>query len=153
MFTQLFGSSRPWLEPSVSERVEIAIKAAERLTSAEIRVYAEQRCSYVDAVDRARELFGKFAMHQTDKRNAVLIYWAVRDRQVAIFADEAIHERLGDAYWRSCIENMLRHFRSDDPAVALAACVQEVGESLATFFPYDPNSDRNELSDTMMIGR
>jgi uncharacterized membrane protein len=29
----------------------------------------------------------------------------------------------------------------------------EVGASLQKHFPYDPNSDRNELSDTMLIGR
>ncbi len=153
MFTNLFGKPRPWLEPSVAERVETSIRSAERVTSGEIRVYAERRCAYVDAVDRARELFWQFGMHQTKQRNAVLIYWAVWDKQVAIFADEGIYQRVGEAYWQECVQQMLIHFRSNDPATALEACVRAVGESLSNYFPYDPSSDRNELSDSMMIGR
>ena len=153
MFTNLFGKPRPWLDASVAERVETAVRTAEQSTSAEIRVYTERKCSYVDAVDRARELFWQFGMHQTQRRNAVLIYWAVQDKQVAIFADEGIYQQLGEAYWYSCVQQMLTHFRSNDPATALEACVRAVGESLSNYFPYDPNSDRNELSDSMIIGR
>lgn len=150
---KLFKRSRPWLDPAVSQRVEIAIRAAEKVTSGEIRVFAERNCSYVDAVDRARELFQQMEMYRTAQRNGVLIYWAVRDRQVAIFADEGIHQRVGEAYWHDRVQQMMIHFRSDDPATALEACVRAVGESLSKYFPYDPGSDRNELSDSMMIGR
>ena len=149
----LFGKPRPWLDPIVAERVESAIGAAEKMTSGEIRVFTERKCAYVDAVDRAAELFAQLGMHQTKQRNAVLVYWAVVDRQVAIYADRGIHEKLGQSFWDECVQRMLPHFRSSDPATALVGCIQEIGQSLKHHFPYDPNSDRNELSDTMLIGR
>lgn len=149
----LFKQSSPWLDPVVSERVEAAIRAAEKQTSGEIRVFTERRCAYLDAVDRAAELFAQLGMHQTKQRNAVLIYWAVLDRQVAIYADEGIHAKLGQAYWNERVMRMLPHFQDADPAKALEGCLQEVGASLQHHFPYDPDSDRNELSDTMIIGR
>lgn len=153
MILKLFQRSREWLDPQVSERVATAIGKAEKLTSGEIRVFTERHCSYVDAVDRAAELFAHLRMHQTKERNAVLIYWAVKDRQVAIYADQGIHEKLGKKYWSDCVQQMLMHFRSNDAAGALEGCIAEVGNSLKQFFPYDAKSDRNELSDEMLIGR
>lgn len=150
---QFFQRSRNWLDPQVSERVAAAIGSAEKLTSGEIRVFTERHCSYVDAVDRAAELFAQLGMHRTQQRNAVLVYWAVKDRQVAIYADQGIHEKLEQSYWNDCVQRMLMHFRSNDAARALEGCIAEVGDSLKKHFPYDPSSDRNELSDEMLIGR
>lgn len=141
------------MDPALATRVEAAIRLAEQQTSGEIRVFTERKCSYVDAVDRAAELFAQLAMHQTKQRNAVLIYWAVLDRQVAVFADQGIHEKLGSNYWAERVARMLPLFRSSDPAAALEDCIQAVGEALKKHFPFDPGNDRNELSDTLMIGR
>lgn len=153
MVFNLFKRSNHWLDAQVSDRVAAAIALAEKETSGEIRVFTERRCSYVDAVDRAAELFAQLGMHQTQQRNAVLIYWAVVDRQVAIYADQGIHEKLGQAYWNDCVQRMLIHFRSNEAAVALEQCIRAVGISLKHHFPYDPGTDRNELSDTLLIGR
>ncbi len=153
MLAGLFRKSGPWIDPAVSARVEAAVRLAEQQTSGEIRVFTERRCSFVDAVDRAAELFAQLGMHQTQQRNGVLIYWAVLDKQVAVFADRGIHEQLGAAYWNERVERMLPLFRSADPGAALEDCIRAVGEALKKHFPYDPGSDRNELSDSMMIGR
>jgi len=150
---KLIGKSRPWIDPAVSARVEAAVRLAEQQTSGEIRVFTERRCSYVDAVDRAAELFAQLGMHQTKQRNAVLIYWAVLDKQVAVYADQGIHEKLGSAYWNERVQRMLPFFRSADPGAALEDCIGAVGQALQKYFPYDPGSDRNELSDSMLIGR
>jgi hypothetical protein len=34
-----------------------SIRNAERMTSGEVRVFVESKCSYMDAIDRAAELF------------------------------------------------------------------------------------------------
>jgi uncharacterized membrane protein len=49
-----------------------AIHNAERMTSGEVRVFVESKCSYMDAIDRAAELFFQLEMQKTDDRNAVL---------------------------------------------------------------------------------
>jgi uncharacterized membrane protein len=153
VFLNFFKRTSPWIDPDVAGRVQSAIAHSEKMTSGEIRVFVERRCSYVDAVDRAAELFGQLSMHQTRSRNAVLVYWAVVDHQVAIYADQGIYERLGQVYWEKRVQEMLVHFRANDPATALEKSIQDIGKALQQYFPYDPDQDRNELSDTLLIGR
>src|SRR5690348_5587175 len=76
-----------------------AIQKAEQQTSGEVRVYVESKCKYVDALDRAQEIFVSLKMHETELRNATLVYVAVKDRQAAVFGDEGIHQKVGGQYW------------------------------------------------------
>ncbi|HEV7621272.1 MAG TPA: TPM domain-containing protein, partial [Flavisolibacter sp.] len=88
-----------------------AIKNAEQETSGEVRVFVETHCRYVDAVDRAYEIFFSLNMDKTEMRNATLIYVAVKDRQVAVFGDEGIHQKVGEKYWQITVAKMLLHFQ------------------------------------------
>ena len=69
-------------------------------TSGEVRVYIEHRCRFVDPIDRAAEVFYSLKMEQTVNRNGVLVYVAVKDRQLAIFADEGIFQKAGADFWK-----------------------------------------------------
>ena len=80
------------------EIITAGIKAAELNTSGEVRVFVESRCKFVQAVDRAEEIFDQLKMYQTDQRNAVLIYVALKDRQLAVFGDKGIHEKVGTTF-------------------------------------------------------
>lgn len=82
------------------ERVILAIRQAERLTSGEIRLFVESRCEYVDPMDRAREVFLSLNMEKTKQRNGVLLYIALRDHQFAILGDQGIHEKVGTEFWQ-----------------------------------------------------
>src|SRR5215510_11542100 len=84
-----------------------AIRHAENQTSGEVRVFIESRCSWVDAIDRAREVFFSLQMDKTEQRNAVLIYVAIKDRQLAVYGDEGIHQKVGDEYWNKVVSEML----------------------------------------------
>ncbi len=64
----------------------------------------------MDAIDRAAELFFRLEMGQTDDRNAVIIYLAIKDRQLAVFGDENIHKKVGNEYWNIVVGKMLRDF-------------------------------------------
>ena len=68
-----------------------AIRQAEKSTSGEVRVFVESRCSWMNAMDRAAEIFYLLKMEQTEQRNAVLVYIAMKDHQLAVFGDEGIH--------------------------------------------------------------
>ena len=130
-----------------------AIHLAEHRTSGEIRVYVESRCSYMDAIDRAAEIFLKLDMQKTMDRNAVLIYVAIKDKQLAIFGDEGIHTKVGDEYWQKEIQKMISHFNKEDFADGIRQCVLDVGEALQTHFPYNKDTDKNELPDDIVFGR
>jgi uncharacterized membrane protein len=130
-----------------------AIRHAEKDTSGEVRVFAESRCRWMDAIDRAAEMFYVLEMQKTDQRNGVLVYVALKDRQLAVFADEGIHKKVGEAYWEKVVNDMLQNFNRNDYAKGIAGCVIQVGEALRSHFPYDRGTDKNELPDDIVLGR
>ncbi|HMT74025.1 MAG TPA: TPM domain-containing protein, partial [Chitinophagaceae bacterium] len=119
----------------------------------EVRVFVESRCSWVDAIDRAVELFFKLQMDKTENRNATLVYVAVKDRQLAVFGDEGIHQKVGTAYWNNVVAEMLQSFNRLDYAKGIADCVIQIGDALTTHFPYERDTDKNELPDEIVFGR
>ncbi|MFM7646203.1 MAG: TPM domain-containing protein [Sphingomonadales bacterium] len=152
MFTFL-TSSKPLLSETQQTQLLQAIRLAEQRTSGEIRVFMERRCRYVDAADRAAEIFAINGMQQTQQRNAVLIYLATRDHQVAIWGDQGIYEKLGAEFWKQRIQEMVGLFKKEDHLQGMINCIKAVGEALHEHFPYDRSTDRNELSDDILFGR
>jgi uncharacterized membrane protein len=139
--------------PDESERIVAAIREAERQTSGEIRVYVESRCRYIDPLYRASELFFGLEMDETNQRNAVLVYVAMRDHQFAIFADEGIYREMGEIYWRQEAGKMLEAFKKESHADGLVLVVKDIGEALRNHFPYDRSNDKNELPDEIIFGK
>jgi uncharacterized membrane protein len=130
-----------------------AVQKAEHRTSGEVRVFVENRCRYVNAIDRAVEIFENLQMHKTELRNAVLVYIAIKDRQLAVFGDEGIHKKVGNEYWANEVVKMINAFNRDNIAEGICQCVKDIGEALCTHFPYDKNTDKNELPDDIVFGR
>ncbi len=140
---------------STEEQEEIvdAIKQAEVATSGELRLYVESKCSYVNALDRALEIFTKLKMYQTAQRNAVLVYVALKDKQLAVFADEGIYQKAGTQFWDDKVKQMISHFNKANYAMGLKEVILEIGQSLTEAFPYDATTDKNELPDEIVFGK
>src|SRR5436305_160346 len=136
-----------------TELIVDSIKNAEKQTSSEVRLYVESRCKFVNPLDRAAELFFGLKMEQTAERNGVLVYVAIKDRQLAIFGDKGIHEKVGDDFWEKEVNNMISHFNSENYAQGLAKVIADIGEALRTHFPYQGDKDKNELPDDIVFGR
>lgn len=134
------------------ELIVRAVRDAEMQTSGEIRVYVESRCRYVDPMDQAAEIFFGLKMDQTKDRNGVLVYIALRDRQLAIFGDEGIHREVGKEFWEKEVREMITEFRADHYAEGIAKVVTDIGNALKTYFPYEGTKDKNELSDDIVFG-
>lgn len=130
-----------------------AIRQAEKRTSGEVRVFVESRCRYMDAIDRAAELFFSLKMEKTEDRNAVLVYVAMKDKQLAVFADEGIYKRTGQDYWQKVVNEMISTFNKDNYGRGIAECVIQIGDALTTHFPYDSDTDKNELPDQIVFGK
>jgi len=148
----IFKRKKKFFTPEELALIAAAIKKAEGNTSGEVRVYVESRCSYMDALDRAIELFAQMGMQTTEERNAVLVYVAIKDHQLAVFGDEGIHRKVGPDYWNTEVIKMLRDFNRDNYALGIAGCVGDIGQALHQFFPYT-DKDLNELSDDIQFGR
>ena len=93
-----------------NEKIVQSIRDAEKCTSGEVRVFVESKCKFLDPLDRALEIFADLKMENTEDRNAVLVYVALKDRQLAVYADKGIHEKVGDQFWQigraSCRERV-----------------------------------------------
>ena len=148
----LFNRKKKFFSPEEQQLIVSAIQNAERSTSGEVRVYVESRCSYMDALDRAVEIFTQKGMQATKERNAVLVYVATKDHQLAVFGDEGIHQKVGPDYWNTEVIKMIRDFNRDDYAKGIAGCVEDIGQALQQFFPFT-DTDKNELSDDIEFGR
>jgi uncharacterized membrane protein len=147
-----FFKKKNLLSASQEEQVVEAIRAAEKNTSGEVRVYVESRCRFVDPVDRAMEVFFGLKMEKTDDHNGVLIYVALKDRQLAVYGDEAIHKRVGKEYWHTAVKQMLQYFNKQDHVKGICEVVTTIGKTLEKEFPYQPNDDKNELPDAIVFG-
>lgn len=107
----------------------------------------------MDPIDRAKEIFFKLKMDHTKERNAVLFYIAMDDRQLALFADEGIYQRVGASYWNDAVRNMIAFFTKDNISNGIETCVQQIGETLKKEFPFNATSDKNELPDDIIFGK
>ena len=130
-----------------------AIRNAERRTSGEVRVFVESKCSYMDAIDRASELFFQLEMQKTGDRNAVLVYVAMKDRQLAVFGDAGIHNKVGNEYWNNEVKKMISNFNRENYAAGISEVVKDIGEALTKNFPFNNDTDKNELPDDIVFGK
>ncbi len=125
--------------------IQNAIHDSESKTSGEIRVHIENHCE-TDLLDRATEVFHVLQMHETERRNGVLIYLALEDKKVAIIGDEGINEVTPDDYWKNEIDGILNHFKDGEFDIGIIQAINKIGDKLIEFFPFETN-DVNELSD------
>ncbi|NBO49657.1 MAG: TPM domain-containing protein [Chitinophagia bacterium] len=129
-----------------------AIRFAEKQTSGEVRLFVESHCSYIQPIDRAKELFAELKMTATKDRNGVLLYFAMKDRQMAIWGDEGIHQKMGQGFWEKEVAKILADFKKEHFVEGICNMIQAVGEALKKNFPY-ASDDKNELDDTIVFGK
>jgi uncharacterized membrane protein len=121
-----------------------SISQAEKETSGEVRVHIEKTCPHESPTERAKEVFAELEMHNTEQRNGVIIYVAHKDRKVAIWGDEGIHEKVGQNFWDDELKLLLKYFKAEDYETGLSEVVLKVGHKLKEHFPYQKD-DINEL--------
>jgi uncharacterized membrane protein len=144
--------SNKFMSNAEKKRLVQSIKNIEMRTSGEVRVYIEGECPTENPMLRCKELFVHLDMHKTILRNAVLIYVATKDRKYAIFGDEGIYEKAGQDYWNTRAERLVAELKAGHLVQGINECLQDIGDSLATFYP--PRlGNKNELPDDIVFGK
>ena len=133
------------------ERIQEAIRAAERKTSGEIRV-SVSRFFWGDVRKVAERAFTRLGMTATKDRNGILLFVVPSRRRFAILGDEGIHAKVGAAFWEKVAVAISERFRAGDFTGGLVHGIVTVGEQLALHFPFDPATDVNELPDDVDFG-
>lgn len=140
-----------FFQPEQEEQIIESIQQAEKNTSGEIRVHLHE------AIDRglmkdAREAFRKMGMHRTKARNGVLIFIVPTERQFAIIGDQGIDRAVPEGFWDGIKDRMQAHFRQGDFVRGVCTGIEEAGQQLKKYFPYQ-SDDENELPDDISYGR
>lgn len=148
-----FFKKKEFFSVSDKEQIVEAIRHAEKETSGEIRIYVESKNPFVDPIDRAAQVFYKLNMQDTEHRNAVLLYIAMKDKELALFGDEGIYKAVGADYWNNAVKNMIAQFTRDNISNGIEQCIRQIGEALTEKFPYSPSDDKNELPDEIVFGK
>ena len=130
-----------------------AIRIAEKETSGEVRIYVEGKNPFMDPLERAKEIFFKLGMQNTEHRNAVLLYIAMKDHELALFGDEGIHNKVGSEYWKNAVKNMIAEFANQHINIGIEQCILQIGQTLKETFPYEATTDKNELPDDIVFGK
>ncbi|MFZ4671388.1 MAG: TPM domain-containing protein [Flavobacterium sp.] len=139
-----------FLTKEEEQEIVTAIGIAEKNTSGEIRVHIENQTSMVP-LERAVEVFHHLQMEQTQERNGVIIYVAVKSKQFAIYGDKGINEKVPTNFWDSTKDTIISHFKNGNFKQGLIDGILKAGEQLKTHFPYQDN-DSNELSNEISKG-
>ncbi len=148
----MFSSSKQFLSKQENERLHLALKQNEQGTSGEIRVYIESKCSYIDPIDRAKELFLSLKMFETIHRNAVLIYIAYKDRDFAIIGDNNIFQKTKNDFWYQHSKSLLKAFNNNNYIEGMENVIKALGDELRLHFP-SHGETKNELPDEIIFGK
>jgi uncharacterized membrane protein len=138
-------STHKFIKQLRENEIVAAIRAAERKTSGELRVFISRQ-TVTDPVVAAQKEFTRLGMERTRERNAVLIYLAPGPRKFAVIGDRGVHARCGDAFWQELARSMTAHFRASEFTEGIIRGIKRAGELLAEHFPRRPDDD-NELPD------
>jgi uncharacterized membrane protein len=126
-------------------RIVEAIKQAELNTSGEIKVHIENHCRG-NVEERSLVVFKHLKMNETQQRNGVLIYLAVKDQKFAILGDEGINNVVEADFWNDIRDLMVAAFKEGRFADGLEQGIMRCGEKLKAYFPYQ-SDDVNEIPD------
>lgn len=132
-------------------RIEDAIRAAEKLTSGEIRVALSRWYFWGDVRRAAERLFPRLHMDRTRHRNGVLIFVAPWRRRFAVLGDVGIHQKVAATFWDEIAAILSSGLRAGDRTLALERAIAAIGEELGQHFPYDAATDAPELPDQVVV--
>lgn len=130
------------------QRITEAIRAAERMTSGEIRVCIARKC-VGNPLEHAVRKFRQMEMHKTRLRNGVLIFVAPDDRKAAIYGDSGIHEVANAHFWDNILAEMIGNFSKNMLVEGIIQAVTSVGELIKLRYPV-LESDIDELSNEVI---
>jgi uncharacterized membrane protein len=142
--------TRQFFSNKDKEKIIEAIRQAESLTSGEIRVHVESK-SGKEPLIRAQEVFTSLGMIDTELRNGVMIYLAIKERKFAIIGDQGIDKVVPKNFWEETKDRMKALFKDGKFVEGICLGISLTGEHLAAYFPCQPD-DINELSNEISEG-
>jgi len=79
--------------------------------------------------------FASTGLANAPNRTGVLIFASLKDRQVEIVADKAIHDAVGDKVWDAACAALVNGMKRRDPGEGFVKAIGMCGDALAQHFP------------------
>lgn len=142
---------KPFLSPQEEQEIVNAIIEAEKNTSGEVRVHIEKQ-SDKTPFERAQEVFYALNMQDTKNRNGVLFYVDIANHNFVILGDQGINEAVESDFWDTTKDLVISHFKNQQYKQGLIEGILKAGKKLKDLFPYNANTDTNELPNEISKG-
>ena len=154
-FRHLFAPSAKRAFPSNSlQRIAATIAQSEAAHTGEICFAVEPALelqalwSGQEAHERARDVFARLRIWDTQANNGVLLYLLLADHRIEIVADRGFDGKVSSGQWRSVCERVEQGMRAGDRESAVIAGIMALSELIAPHFPRgNDHVARNELPD------
>lgn len=96
--------------------------------------------------------FTALGVSKTRDRTGILLVLSLRERRVQLMADEGIHARHDDNFWKDLVEELVVAIRDGKATDGVVALIKKLADDLAQHFPIK-DDDTDELSNRVLIGR
>jgi uncharacterized membrane protein len=128
-----------------------AIQEAEKGTTGEIKIHLSSLKHEEDRLFQNCQLkFFELQMQNTQERNAVLIYVNPYLKQLALYGDVGIHQKLSQSYWEQLIQIMIQQIQSESLYPGLIEGIRRLGLELKQLYPAsDSTPNPNEISNNI----
>jgi uncharacterized membrane protein len=97
------------------------------------------------------EVFHLLKMDETELKNGVLIYLAVKDKHFVICGDKGINDLVPNNFWDCTRDVMSKNFKEGQYKQGLIDGILRAGEQLQKYFPFQ-EGDTDELSNEISKG-
>jgi len=151
----------PWqtkrrINAQAHAHIEAAVTQAEAGHAGEIMVIIEGNLPLSDAyqsgtVERALALFGECRIWDTAYNSGLLLYINVCEQRVELLADRGIHQYVDQTHWIAICEAITHQIQAGEWANGIVAGVQQMGETLQSFYQQQAPYASNELADKPML--
>jgi uncharacterized membrane protein len=148
-----FFKKKHFFTADEKQRIEDAIHKAEKETCGKIVLYIESKNYLLDPVERAKEIFANLKLGRIKQHDAVLIYIAVKHRELAVYADQGIYDKIGKTFWENAVKDMIAHFTGDNMIKGIENCIEQIGHTLKEKFPYDASTAADGFADDIVMGK
>lgn len=142
-----------------------AVQRCEARHSAQVRICVEASLPWrylwrgdTPAV-RARSMFAKLGVWDTEANNGVLVYALLADRSLEIVADRGVQARIAQGEWEAALSAARQAMAIGGGLTqGLAAALERVADTLQPLYPPSPRSPgrpesaTNELPDDPALG-
>lgn len=141
---------------AVLAEIENAIRAAERLSSGQIRFAIEDSLHPLSILrrktprQRALEVFSQLHVWDTEQNNGVLIYLLLAERRVEIVADRGIDAQVDSGAWSRICQGLQQRLGQGEAARGVVEAVAAIGAHLAAHYPA-VEGQPNEVDDRPVL--